>query len=184
MATTEELLQAIKSFATGSIKGATTDTLGAPVDIVTELIRPLGYTEKNPTMGSRWLRQLTGQSVDDANLMETVGSLFTPGGAMHAALMAMKLTPAELKYFNGLKQDITGKEVRSLGDVPKDYDMPSTVHFEGNTMRFSDKQIQDIKDWIFETVKSKDVGEEKLPPSFYRNDKFGFGYKAKPANPK
>ena len=77
MATTsDELLQAIKSYATGMLKGNTADTLGAPVDIINEVIvRPIATAlgkadkvSKEPVGGSKSIRKLLGMNTDDANI--------------------------------------------------------------------------------------------------------------------
>lgn len=39
----------------GGLLGVTSDTLGAPVDLLTMGLRPLGYKVENPVMGSEWL---------------------------------------------------------------------------------------------------------------------------------
>lgn len=170
----DQIRKSIVDFARGSLAGATTDLVGAPVDIITAALRPLGYKETTPIGGSAHLRQLLGQPPEPSSLSEVVGSLAGPAGVMKAALMAIKLTPAELKFFTELTKDIKGNTVRKIEDVPKDYDMPSTTHIEDGKLRLSDKQVGELKDWIYDTVRLKDPGDAKLPPSFYRDDQFAF----------
>lgn len=170
----DDLTSKIVDFMRGALAGATTDTLGAPVDVITTALRPLGYKETKPIGGSAHLRELLGQPPEPSSLSEVAGGLAGPAGVMKAALMAIKLTPAELKFFNELTKDIKGNTIRKIEDVPKDYDMPSTAHIEEGKLRLSDRQVGELKDWIYDTVRLKDQGDAKLPPSFYRTDQFAF----------
>jgi hypothetical protein len=85
----------IRSYAKGFVKGNTTDTLGAPVDLINEaIIRPaaniLGLGDKvsdKPVGGSKYLREKFGQAAEDENLAETVGSLVSPGGIADLAII-------------------------------------------------------------------------------------------------
>lgn len=103
----QALLNLIKSYATGLVKGNTVDTLGAPVDLVNELIvRPiatmLGKGDKvsdKPVGGSKYIRELVGQSAEDKNPAETAGSMISAAGAAKTAI----ILPAFL--------------MKSLGDV-------------------------------------------------------------------
>lgn len=100
MATTgEELLNAIRSYATGAIKGNTVDTLGAPVDIINEaIIRPIAgsKTSSKPVGGSKYLRELFGVASEDANIAETAGSMLSAGGAAQAMIvLAARLGKAQ-----------------------------------------------------------------------------------------
>jgi len=94
MATTDELLQLVKSYAVGMLKGNTVDTLGAPVDIINEaIVRPAltaigkgDKVSKEPVGGSKSLRRLLGLEVEDANPAETVASMISAGGAAKAII--------------------------------------------------------------------------------------------------
>lgn len=92
MSTTgEELLNAIRSYATGVLKGNTVDTLGAPVDIINEaIIRPIAgsRTSDKPVGGSKYLRELFGVQTTDANIAETAGSFLSAGGLAQAMIVA------------------------------------------------------------------------------------------------
>lgn len=168
----EQLRKSIVDFVRGSLAGSTTDLVGAPVDIMNVLVKAAApkIASDKPYGGSAHLRELLGQPVGPSSVAELAGGLVTPGGAAKAALMAIKLTPAEMRFFTELTQDIYGKTTRTLDDVPRDYGMPSTVHFEDDKLRLSSKQFEELKDWIVDTVQLKDVGDSKLPPSFYRGD--------------
>lgn len=96
MATTsDELLQAIRSYATGILKGNTADTLGVPVDLINELIvRPIAKAVGRPDIvsdapigGSKSLRTLLRMNPEDANLAETAGSMISAGGAVKAIIL-------------------------------------------------------------------------------------------------
>ncbi len=170
----DDLTAKIVEFMRGALAGNTVDAIGAPVDIITAALRPLGYKERRPIGGSAQLRELLGQPSEPTSLTEVAGGLASPAGVMKAALMAIKLTPGELKFFTELTKDIKGNTVRKIEDVPRDYDMPSTAHIENGNLRLSTKQVEDLKDWIYDTVRLKEPGDAKLPPSFYRTDQFAF----------
>lgn len=91
MPTTSELLTAMRSYATGVVKGNTADTLGTPVDLVNEAIspvtKPLGLYSSDPVGGSKSFRRLLGQKVEDANIAETAGSMLSVGGAAKAMIV-------------------------------------------------------------------------------------------------
>jgi hypothetical protein len=91
MATIEEVQQAIKSWAAGTYRGITTDTLGAPVDIInlaiSPITKPLGIYSDNPAFGSKHLRQIAGMPTEDANIIETASGMTSPGGAVHAMIV-------------------------------------------------------------------------------------------------
>jgi hypothetical protein len=91
MATTaDELLTALRHYATGALKGNTVDTIGAPVDIINEaIIRPIAgaRTSSKPIGGSKQLRELFGLTVEDANVAETAGTTASIGGATKAMIV-------------------------------------------------------------------------------------------------
>ena len=70
-------------------RGAVAGTLGGPVDLATMALRPLGYTEEKPVMGSEWigdkLRRL-GLVTDNRNpVAEALASVAIPGALSRAA---------------------------------------------------------------------------------------------------
>ena len=80
--TTDALIQDTQSLVKGMARGATTDLVGAPVDIVAATMRGLGVPiPPEPVLGSKHLRRLTGQPAED-NPVETVGSMINPAGAV------------------------------------------------------------------------------------------------------
>lgn len=86
-----QLLEAMKSYAQGVLKGNTADTLGAPVDLINEAISPitkrLGMYSEEPIGGSKQFRKLLNQNVEDKNLAETTGSMLSIGGAAKAMII-------------------------------------------------------------------------------------------------
>lgn len=106
MATTaDELLNALRSYAKGAIKGNTVDTLGAPVDIINEaIIRPIAgaRTSDRPIGGSKQLRELFGLAADDANVAETAGTLTSIGGASKAIVAAGMLRKLPLDQLDAI----------------------------------------------------------------------------------
>lgn len=86
-----QLLEAMKSYAQGVLKGNTADTLGAPVDLVNETLAPitkrLGMYSEEPIGGSKQFRKLLNQNVEDKNLAETTGSMLSIGGAAKAMIV-------------------------------------------------------------------------------------------------
>lgn len=172
----DQVRKSIVDFARGSLAGNTTDLAGAPVDIMNVLVKAIlpGIASDKPYGGSAHLRELLRQPTEPSSVSEVAGGFVSPSGVMKAALMAIKLTPGELKFFTELTKDIKGNPVRKIEDVPKDYDMPSTSHIEDGKLKLSTKQVEELKDWIYDTVRLKDRGDAKLPPSFYRDDQFAF----------
>ncbi len=100
-----QLLEAMKSYAQGVLKGNTADTLGAPVDLINEAISPitkrLGMYSEEPIGGSKQFRKLLNQNVEDKNLAETTGSMLSIGGAAKAMIVGAarlgKVGKVELK---------------------------------------------------------------------------------------
>lgn len=86
-----QLLEAMKSYASGVLKGNTADTLGAPVDLINEAIAPvtkrLGMYSEEPVGGSKQFRKLLNQNVEDKNAAETAGSMLSVGGAAKAMIV-------------------------------------------------------------------------------------------------
>lgn len=83
----DDLTSKIVEFMRGSLAGATTDMVGAPVDIITAALRPLGYKETKPIGGSAHLRELLGQPSEPVSLTEIVGGLISPAGAAKAMIV-------------------------------------------------------------------------------------------------
>lgn len=44
----------------GGLLGVSTDMIGTPVDLVSSLMRPFGYTHEKPVGGSKWMEGLLG----------------------------------------------------------------------------------------------------------------------------
>jgi hypothetical protein len=138
MATTgDELLNAIRSYATGVLKGNTVDTLGVPVDIINEaIIRPIAgaRTSDKPVGGSKYLRELFGVGAKDENIAETAGTLLSVGGAAQAMIIAAarlgktadtatalrkgKLSEGTIFQATGTYRDPGGKKVKAV--IPDD----------------------------------------------------------------
>jgi hypothetical protein len=91
--TTDQLVQAVKSIASGALKGNTVDTLGAPVDIANTIGRPIlekiGMYSDRPYLGSKHLRGIAGMEEEDANIGETAGGLISLGGASKAMIIGV-----------------------------------------------------------------------------------------------
>lgn len=130
--TSEELLNAIKSYATGVLKGNTADTLGAPVDIINEaVIRPIATAlgmekkvSKEPVGGSKSLRKMMGMSAEDSNIAETIGSLLSVGGAAKAIIVPAFLTKS-LKEVRGAEKST--KDIEDLYRETGIYRLPTQV---------------------------------------------------------
>lgn len=122
MATAEELQGAIKGMATGMLKGNTADTLGAPVDIVNTMIRPvterLGIATDTPFGGSAHMRSLFGMDIQDKNAAETAGSMISVGGAAKAAITAVTNAPAIIKTGLATATALVGGQeaIRAVGN--------------------------------------------------------------------
>jgi hypothetical protein len=91
LSTAQKIITMAKDYATGAIKGLTTDLAGTPVDLMNLLVSPatraLGIYSDKPVGGSAWFREKAGVAPEDSNLRETVGNLLTPGGAAHAMIV-------------------------------------------------------------------------------------------------
>lgn len=117
------VLELIKSYARGVLKGNTADTLGAPVDLINELIvRPvasiLGAGDKvsdKPVGGGKYFREKFGQAVEDANPAETVGSMISAGGAAKTAIILPAFLTKSIKDIKtaerALEKGISGDKV-------------------------------------------------------------------------
>ena len=136
MATTsDELLQAIKSYATGMLKGNTADTLGAPVDIINEVIvRPIATAlgkadkvSKEPVGGSKSIRKLLGMNTDDANIAETVGSMISAGGAAKAIILPAFLTKSIKQVKKAEKALNEGTDAAQVEKYTGIYKLPENV---------------------------------------------------------
>lgn len=140
------VLEMIKSYARGMLKGNTADTLGAPVDLINELIvRPvatlLGAGDRvsdKPVGGGKYLREKFGQAVEDANPAETVGSMISAGGAAKTAIILPAFLTKSIKDIKtaerALEKGISGDKVyETLGvfKLPENIDdgvMRSVLH--------------------------------------------------------
>jgi hypothetical protein len=83
----DQLVGRIRDFATGTLKAMTTDAIGTPVDIINAIITPFGIGTDEPVGGSKSLRRLTGQGVEDASSAETLGTLINPTNAAKAMIV-------------------------------------------------------------------------------------------------
>jgi hypothetical protein len=163
--TGSQLLEAMKSYASGVIKGNTADTLGAPVDMVNAALRPiterLGMYSESPVGGSNMFRKVLGQNVEDANIAETAGSMLSIGGPVKAAIgagaaltTAMKLgvggatktKEATDKLQRGMivaaeKLDATGKVDLPLAKDMQGEKILNKADIYNNTGVYSDKGV-------------------------------------------
>jgi hypothetical protein len=121
MATTgEELLTAIKSYVTGMVKGNTTDVVGAPVDLINELvIRPIATAlgkedsvSKEPVGGSKSIRKLFGLDAEDKNVAETIGSLISMSAPVKAMIVPALVTKS-LKEVRDAEKKIRAGEAET-----------------------------------------------------------------------
>lgn len=140
------VLELIKSYARGVLKGNTADTLGAPVDLINELIvRPVatlvGMAERvsdKPVGGGKYFREKLGQTVEDANPAETVGSMISAGGAAKTAIILPAFLTKSIRDIKtaerALEKGISGDKVyETLGvfKLPENIDdgvMRSVLH--------------------------------------------------------
>lgn len=112
--TGSQLLEAMKSYASGVLKGNTSDTLGAPVDLVNETLAPitkrLGIYSEEPIGGSKQFRKLLNQNVEDKNAAETAGSMLSVGGAAKAMIVGAarlgKVGKVDLKEFERFRDQV------------------------------------------------------------------------------
>jgi hypothetical protein len=98
------MVERIRQFATGVLKGATTDLLGAPVDIINTVLGSLGVpVSDKPIGGSKNLRELTGNNAEDASIAETLGTLVNPENAAKAMIIAAARVPERAaKYIDSV----------------------------------------------------------------------------------
>lgn len=109
-----ELLNALRSYAVGSIKGNTVDTLGAPVDIINEALRPIGLASEKPIGGSKNLREVFGVGAEDKNVAETAGSLLSLGGLSKAMIVGAAKIKDAATIDKFLKAESSGSSKASL----------------------------------------------------------------------
>lgn len=80
----QQLAASLQELLAGAARGLTTDTLGAPVDIVGSALGALGVPGQDaPVGGSKWLREAFGQPTEDS------------GTAMAGNLASAALSPAK-----------------------------------------------------------------------------------------
>jgi hypothetical protein len=106
----------ISQFASGMLKGATTDLVGAPVDIANEVLRPFGLASQTPVGGSKFLREkLTGSKAEgeDKSIYETIGTFINPEVASKAMIVAAARFPERMKKMQDFAQTAP-KSVREL----------------------------------------------------------------------
>jgi hypothetical protein len=99
------LLDRIKDVAVGALKGATTDLVGAPADIINEGLGALSggrLKSQEPVGGSKFLRRVlvgAGQ-VEDKNIFETAGTFINPEVAVKSMIVAAARIPERFKAVN------------------------------------------------------------------------------------
>jgi hypothetical protein len=81
-----QLVDKLPDLISGIAKGNTADLLGLPVDLINETLGVVGLKQHNPTAGSEYFRKLFfGEGAQkDKNIVETVGSMISAGGAVSA----------------------------------------------------------------------------------------------------
>lgn len=72
----QKLGAGIKSAGMGAARGLTTDTVGAPVDLINMVLDTVGLGTEQPVGGSKWLRSLLDQPTEDTPA-ELVGNLLS-----------------------------------------------------------------------------------------------------------
>ena len=125
----------------GAAESAFTGTVGAPVDLATMALRPFGYDNPSPVMGSDWIRQKmqdlgvygerTGTGAERTG--EVLGDLFAPG-------------PGELASLGALGGIIVGPNAAQIRNPTGDwFDLPGQPGKRG--IEISDKGAKLDKDW-------------------------------------
>jgi hypothetical protein len=100
----EESTTRILDFITGSLKAATTDFIGAPVDITNEILGAVSggrVKSEKPIGGSKYLREkLLGPSqVENRSAAETLGTFVDPRSAVKSMIIAAAAKPERfIKY--------------------------------------------------------------------------------------
>jgi hypothetical protein len=116
LSTVDKIITMAKDYATGAIKGITTDLAGTPVDLMNLLVSPatraLGIYSDKPVGGSAWFREKAGVAPEDSNLRETVGNLLTPGGAAHAMIVAAGRVGRDTVKAQKLYEDLVAAGVK------------------------------------------------------------------------
>lgn len=83
--------QTLADLMRGGMMGVTTDTLGAPVDLVSAMLRPMGLGHQKPVMGSDWLAEKmtrpTGSGAETA--ARTLSGFLSPDPADLMKLAAL-----------------------------------------------------------------------------------------------
>jgi hypothetical protein len=97
----------IKSVGVGVLKGATTDLVGAPVDILNEVIGAVSggkLKSAEPVGGSKNLRRTLGgdANVEDKNMFETAGTLVNPETVVKAMIVGAAKFPERYNAYTKL----------------------------------------------------------------------------------
>lgn len=92
------LLDKIKELGRGVLKGATTDLVGAPVDIINEVVGAVSggrLKSQEPAGGSKSLRRLLvgAGEVEDKSIFETAGTMVNPETAVKSMIIAAARIP-------------------------------------------------------------------------------------------
>lgn len=103
-------------------RGIVAGALGAPIDLISMALRPLGYKNPEPVMGSEWI----GRKMENLGLVsserrpaaEAMSSLLTPAAASKLPLLAgMAMSPAGKARLLADLQAGRGSGTYRLGDV-------------------------------------------------------------------
>lgn len=163
----------------GGLLGATTDLVGTPVDLLTMLMRPLGYKTEKPVMGSEWLSdklgvQQTGSVPEQAARFAT--GLLSPGpgelaqmGGLLGAIRAYHGSPHKFDKFDLSKMG-TGEGAQAYGWGGYVAEAPSVANYytvaEGNvfpTIRKGDSRLD------LALRESTDVADNKIYAAISQN---------------
>lgn len=129
-------LEMIKSYARGVLKGNTADTLGAPVDLINELIvRPVATmlgsgdrVSEKPVGGGKYFREKFGQNVEDANPAETVGSMISAGGAAKTAIILPAFLTKSIKEIKRAERYIeAGADMKKVEENLGVFKLPGNI---------------------------------------------------------
>lgn len=98
------LTERIGQFMKGALKGATTDLVGAPVDIMNEIVGAVSLGKlksRDPIGGSKHLRRVLAGAgeVEDSSIAETIGTMVNPENAAKAMIIGAARIPSRYKNY-------------------------------------------------------------------------------------
>jgi hypothetical protein len=93
-------------------KESWSQALGTPVDIIAGAMRPFGYSEEKPFMGSEWISEKLGPSDRDKPVI-------TPSGSYTSA----SLFPGAGGLISGISDFMKGQAIREESGMPKAKDI-------------------------------------------------------------